>query len=147
MKQDKLIDIQQRVALILMAMEKGFRVDVNTLTDLKRSHESALSSLKNEIQEKLGRAIRLDSNEELGDLLFCEFSLPSLRNTPTGKPCVSLDVLERLCDSYSDVYPFLKRLIEFKKVQSLNKSVKTIFKKLDLHGRIHPEFNHFTSPT
>ena len=38
-------------------------------------------------------------------------------------------------------------MIEFKNVQSLIKSVKTISKKLDLQGRIHPEFNHSTCPT
>ena len=45
------------------------------------------------------------------------------------------------------VYPFLKLVIEFKNVQSLIKSVKIISKKLDLQGRIHPEFNQFTCPT
>jgi DNA polymerase-1 len=38
-------------------------------------------------------------------------------------------------------------VIELKKVQALAKSIKTVIKKLDLQGRIHPEFNHSTCPT
>jgi len=147
MKRDALIDMEQRIAFILTGMEEGFRVDVHTLMDLKVSYESTLFSLVEELQQQLGKSVRLNSNKELGDLLFNNLDLPSLRNTPTGNPCVSIDVLERLRDSYSDVYSFLKPVIEFKNVQSLIKSAKTIFKKLDLQGRIHPEFNHSTCPT
>ena len=38
-------------------------------------------------------------------------------------------------------------MIEFKNAQTLIKSVKILSKKLDLQGRIHPEFNHSTCPT
>lgn len=106
-----------------------------------------LSGLKKEIQEKLGRTIRLDSNMELGTLLFNDFGLPSLRLTPSGSSSVSIDVLERLFDSYPSAYPFLQSVIGFKNVQPLIKSVKAIYKKLDPQSRIHPEFNHSTCPT
>jgi DNA polymerase-1 len=147
MKRDELIDAEQRVALILTEMEPGFRIDVDKLMDLRRRYESTLFSLKEEVQEKLGRAIRVDSNVELGDLLFTNLGLPHLRRTPTGHLSLSIDVLERLCDSYSNVHPILKSVIEFKNVQSSMKAVKTISKKLDLQGRIHPEFNQTTCPT
>jgi len=142
-----LTDIEKRIIPILKKMEEGFRVDLHILMNLRRDYESALSRFKKEIQTKLGKAIRIDSTRELGDLLFRELCLPSLRNTPTGKPCVSVDVLEKLCDLYSGPYPFLKSVIEFKNAQALTKSVKTVSKKLDLQGRIHPEFNHSTCPT
>jgi len=135
------------VNLVLNKMEEGFRVDVHTLMNLKESCESTLSSLNKELQDTLGKTLKVDSSRDLGRLLFHDLSLPSLRSTPTGQPSVSIDVLERLLDSYSDIPPFLKSVIEFKNVQSLTKSVKTISKKLDLQGRIHPEFNHSTCPT
>jgi DNA polymerase-1 len=141
------VDTEKRVTCILKEMEEGFRVDVHTLMNLKRSYESTLFSLKKEMQDELGKAVTVNSNRELGDLLFHNFGLPPLRRTPTGNPSVSIDVLERLCDSYSNVYPFLKPVIEFKNAQTLIKSVKSISKKLDLQGRIHPEFNQFTCPT
>jgi DNA polymerase-1 len=147
MKRDELIDMEPRVALILTEMEKGFRVDVDALMDLKRSCESILSNLKKELLQRLGKTIRVDSNRELGSLLFQHLCLPLLRKTPTGYPSVAIDVLERLQDLYSDAHPFLKSLIEFKNVQSLIKSLKTISKKLDLQGRIHPEFNQSGCPT
>ena len=147
MKRDELIDTEQRVALILREMEQGFRVDVRTLMNLKRAYELALSGVKKKIQTQSGKNVKVNSNEQLGDLLFINLGLPPLRRTPNGRSSVSIDVLERLCDSYLDVYPFLKSLIEFKNIQSLNKSTKTLFKKLDSHGRIHPEFNHLTCPT
>jgi DNA polymerase-1 len=144
---DGLMDAEKRLSHILKEMEEGFRIDAQTLIDLKRNYESTLSNLKKEIQTKLEKTVRIDSNRELGDLLFGDLCLPSLMSTPTGKRCVSADVLERLRDLYSDVYPFLKSVIEFKNIQSLIKSVKTISKKLDLQGRIHPQFNYSTCPT
>jgi DNA polymerase-1 len=144
---DGLTDIEKRVTLILKEMEEGFRVDVHTLMDLKRTYELTLLSLKEEIQEKLGTAIRVNSNRDLGTLLFNNLGISPLRMTPTGNPSVSIDVLERLCNSYSNTHPFLKSVIEFKNAQTLIKSVKTISNKLDLQGRINPEFNQFTCPT
>ena len=54
--------------------------------NLKRSYESTLFSLKKEMQDKLGKAIRVNSNRELGDLLFNNLGLPSLRRTQPGIP-------------------------------------------------------------
>jgi len=144
---DELVDIEQRITLILREMEEGFRVDVHTLMNFKRSYESTLFSLKKEMEDELGKAVRVSSNRELVDLLFNNCGLPPLRRTPTGNPSVAIDVLERLCASYSNIHPFLKSVIEYKNAQSLIKSVKTISKKLDLQGRIHPEFNQLTCPT
>jgi DNA polymerase I len=139
--------IDKRINSILKEMGRGFQIDGDTLIGLKRSYESTLLNLKEEMQEKLGKAIRINSNEDLGNLLFNNLGLPSLRRTPTGMSSVSIDVLERLYDPYSNVYPILGCLIEFKNVQTLVKSLKTVSKKLDLQGRIHPEFNHYTCPT
>ena len=147
MKQDDLTYTGQRVALILEEMEGGFRVDVRTLMDLKRSYESILFSLKKEIEGKSGKAVRLNSNRDLGNLLFHNLCLPSLKRTPTGNRSVSIDVLERIGHSHSNVLPILESVIEFKNVQTLTKSVKTVSKKLDLQGRIHPEFNQTGCPT
>jgi DNA polymerase-1 len=147
MKRDELIDTEPRVALILTEMEKGFRIDVHTLMNLKRSYESTLFSLNKAMQDELGKAIRVNSSRDLGHLLFHDLSLPSLRSTQTGKPSVAIDVLAKLCDSYSEVHLFLESVVEFKNAQTLTKSVKTLSKKLDLQGRIHPEFNHSTCPT
>jgi DNA polymerase-1 len=148
---DQLIDerghIDWDITPILTEMEHGFRVDADTLTNLKADHEKALSSLKREIQGKSGTVIRINSNRELADLLFLDLRLPSLRSTPSGKPSVAVDVLERLCNLYSDSFPFLRLLIEFKNVQSSIKAVKTILKKLDLQSRIHPEFNQVSCHT
>lgn len=138
---------EEGINLILKQIEEGFRVEIHALMDFKRGYESILLSLKKEIETKSGKTIRIDSSRELGDLLFRDLSLTSLKSTPTGKLCVSIDVLERLCDSYCNVHPFLISVIEFKKIESLIKSVKTISKKLDTQGRIHPEFNQTTCPT
>ncbi len=141
------VEIKRRIAPILKEMEQGFRVEIHKLMDFKTGYESTLFRLNQEMQEELGKAPRVNSNRDLADLLFNNFCLPSLKRTPTGKPSVAIDVLGRLCDLYPHTCPFLKSLIEFKNVQSLGKSVKTIFKKLDLQGRIHPEFNQTGCPT
>ena len=144
---DGMADIENEVKVTLREMEEGVRVDVHTLISLKSDYLSALSRLKKEMQAKSGMPVRVDSNRELGDLLFRDLGLPSLRSTPSGKPSVTISVLERLCDYHSDAYPFLRSLIELKKVQALIKSAETVSKKLDLLGRIHPEFNDSTCAT
>jgi DNA polymerase I len=144
---DELTAIEKKFSLILREMEEGFQVDVHTLMDFKVRYESTLLSLKKEVQDTLGKAVKVNSNRYLGSQLFENFRLPLLRRTPTGNPSVSIDVLERLCASYSNARPFLESVIEFKNAQSLFKSVKILSKKLDLQGRIHPEFNQFTCPT
>ena len=147
MKQDQLIDTDQKVACILKEMEQGFRVDVNMLIELKRSYEKTLLCLQKRIDESFGRTVEVNSNKNLGSLLFEHLRLPSLRRTPTGDFSVSVEVLERLMACCFNAHPILQPVTEFKRIQPLAKSVKTIFKKLDLHGRIHPEFNQSGCPT
>jgi DNA polymerase-1 len=147
MKQDQLIDTDQRVASILKEMEQGFRVDVNMLIELNISYEKTLLCLQKRIDESFGSKVEVNSNKNLGSLLFEHLRLPSLRRTPTGAFSVSVDVLERLIACCFNAHPILQPVTEFKRIQPLAKSVKTIFKKLDLHGRIHPEFNQSGCPT
>ena len=142
-----MIDTDQRVASILKEMEQGFRVNVNMLIELKRSYEKILLCLQKRIDESFGRTVEVNSNKNLGSLLFEHLRLPSLRRTPTGDFSVSVEVLERLMACCFNAHPILQPVTEFKRIQPLAKSVKTIFKKLDLQGRIHPEFNHSTCPT
>ena len=147
MKQDQLIDTDQRVASILKEMEQGFRVDVNMLIELKKSYENTLLCLQKRIDESFGRTVEVNSNKNLGSLLFEHLRLPSLRRTPTGDFSVSVEVLERLTACCFKAHSILQPVTEFKKIQPLAKSVKIIFRKLDLHGRIHPEFNQSGCPT
>ncbi len=147
MKQDQLIDTDQRAASILKEMEQGFRVDVNMLIELKRSYKKTLLCLQKTIDESFGRTVEVNSNKYLGSLLFEHLRLPSLRRTPTGAFSVSVDVLERLMACSFNAHSILQPVTEFKRTQSLAKSVKTIFRKLDLHAGIHPEFNQSGCPT
>ena len=147
MKQDQLIDTDQKVASILKEMEQGFRIDVNVLIDLKRSLDKTLLSLQKRIDGLFGRRVEVNSNKNLGSLLFEHLRLPSLRRTPTGDFSASVEVLERLMACCFNAHSILQPVTEFKRIQPLAKSVKTIFRKLDLHGRIHPEFNQSGCPT
>jgi DNA polymerase-1 len=147
MKQDQFIDTDQKVASILKEMEQGFRVDVNMLIELKRSYEKTLLCLQKRIDESFGRTVEVNSSKYLGSLLFEHLRLPSLRRTPTGAFSVSVDVLERLMACSFNAHSILQPVTEFKRIQPLAKSVKTIFRKLDLHGGTHPEFNQSGCPT
>ncbi len=144
---DTLINTEKKISIILDQMEEGFKVDVQTVICLDKTYGKAIFILHKETEEKLGWKIRPNSNRELGDLLFCKLDLPSSGKTAKGSASVSLPVLERLGDSHSDTHLFLKPLIEFKRLQPIGKSIKTISKKMDLSGRIHPEFNQFGCPT
>jgi DNA polymerase-1 len=143
----EILKIEKEVTSILDQMEEGFEVNLGALIYLDKTFGEILFNLRKEIEEKSRRPIRLNSNKELGRLLFLELGLPSPLRTPKRGSSVALSVLERLGDCYSDTCPFLKSLIEFKRLQPISKSVKTIFKKMNLNARIHPEFNQFGCPT
>ena len=143
----ELVALEGQVSFILNRMKRGFKVDVAALTDLKNSCDGNLSILQNEIEESLGRGIRSDSNRDLAELLFGQLALPSLKKTQNQSNSVSLSVLERLEESYGCSHPFLKPLVEYKRLQPISKAIKTIFKKLDADSRIHPEFNQSGCPT
>ena len=105
---EELVALEGQVSFILNGMERGFKVDVAALTDLKNSYDGNLSTLQNEIEENLGRGIRSDSNRDLAELLFGQLALPSLKKTQNQSNSVSITVLERLEESYGRSHPFLK---------------------------------------
>lgn len=143
----RLIEVENQVTPILLEMERGFKVDLPYLTSLKDFYVVRLSSLEAQIAKEIGSGLRINSNRDVGSLLFNGCHLPPLRKTPGGSHSVSLSVLERLRDSHSDSFPFLQPLIEFKKLQPLVKAVNILFKKKDTQGRVHPEFNQVGCPT
>ena len=144
---EKLTMPEEMMLPILDEMEKGFRVDVTKLKDLKNLYDEKLLNLQKETEKNLGRELRLNSNKELGELLFDRLNLPPLRKTQKYSDSVSITVLERLEESYGCSHPFLKPLVEFKRLQPISKAIKTVFKKLGPDERIHPEFNPFGCPT
>ena len=138
---------EEKIVLILGEMEEGFRVDPTRLKELRSLYAEKLLNLQKEIEKSLGKRLRLNSNKELGELLFGQLNLPPLRKTQKYSDSVSISVLERLLGLYGISFPFLGPLIEFKRLQPISKSIKTVFKKLGPDDRIHPEFNPFGCPT
>jgi DNA polymerase-1 len=100
---------EEKIGSILNQMEKGFRVDSPRLKDLKNLYDERLLDLQKEIEKNLGRRLRLNSNKELGELLFDELNLPALRKTQKYSDSVSISVLERLLELYGTSHPFLGR--------------------------------------
>ena len=139
--------IHEEIVLILREMEKGFRVDTPKLKDLKNLYDEKLLDLQKEIEKNLGKRLRLNSNKELGELLFGHLNLPPLKKTQKYSDSVSISVLEKLLESFGGSYPFLRPLVEFKRIQPISKAIKTVFKKVGPDDRIHPEFNPFGCPT
>ena len=137
----------QQAASALQQMEAGFKVDLSALARLDKNYREGLIGLHQYLQEKLQARFRPNSNQELAELLFHKFSLPPLLKTPGGSNSISITVLERLGKSYADTYPLLRTIIKFKRLYTLSKSTKVIFKKLDSKGRVHPEFNQTSCPT
>ena len=144
---EKLYHHEENILVILGEMERGFGVDTARLKNLKKINDEKLLDLQKEIEKVLGKGLKLDSNKELGRLLFGQLNLPPLRKTQKYSDSVSISVLGRLLESFGNSYPFLGPLIEFKRIQPIRKAIKTVFKKLGPDDRIHPEFNPFGCPT
>ncbi len=123
----------------------GFTVDLAVLENLSQKYTEELKELTEEIYQLTGETFNINSNQQLGEILFDKLALPHGKKTKTGYS-VAADILEELDHP---VVTLLLRYRQIKKLQStyvdgmrglINKQtgkVHTIFKQcLTTTGRL-----------
>jgi len=117
--------------------EKGIKVDVKKLEELKESNNKTIQELISKIYEAAGTEFNINSPKQLGVVLFEQLKLPPSKKTKTGYSTNEV-VLHKLFDTH-EVIPLLLKYREAFKLQSTY-----IEPLLDL-GLKNPENRIYTS--
>ena len=139
-------DIELPLIKVLFETEiNGFTVDLSVLEQLSQKYSEEIKNLTEEIYRITGQTFNINSNQQIGEILFEKLGLPHGKKTKTGYS-VAAEILEELDHP---VVTLLLRYRQIKKLQStyidgmrsvINKQtgkVHTIFKQcLTTTGRL-----------
>ena len=117
--------------------EKGIKVDVNKLEELKESNNKTIQELISAIYEAAGTEFNINSPKQLGVVLFEQLKLPPSKKTKTGYSTNEV-VLNKLYDEH-EIIPLLLKYREAFKLQS------TYIEPLLTLGLKNPENRIYTS--
>jgi len=91
-------------------ISNGVYVDIDMLLTIEERSAAAAACATEEVQQCIGRAINLNSHEQLCALLFDQLALPVTQTTSSGNPSTKIDVLERIIDHHAVVTPVVRYL-------------------------------------
>lgn len=141
--QDLYYNIELPLIDVLFDIEKtGFKLDVNMLGELSSNYANEIEGIIKDIHLIAGEEFNINSNQQLGKILFDKLGLPKSKKNKTGY-VVSANVLEELD------HPIIKLLLRHREITKL-KSVyidglyALINKKT---GRIHTKFKQCLTTT
>ncbi|HHX48926.1 MAG TPA: DNA polymerase I [Clostridiales bacterium] len=128
---------------ILFEMENtGFRVDLDALNALGLEYLSVLNDLSDQIYEIAGKTFNINSNQQLGEVLFEDLNLQHGKKTKTGYS-VSAETLESLD------HPIIPIILKYRKYMKLNSTyIQGMRSQVNQNTmRIHTIFNQCVTVT
>ncbi len=106
-------DIELPLIEVLFETENnGFTLDVSVLDALSKKYSDELKSLTEEIYQLTGETFNINSNQQLGDILFEKLGLPHGKKTKTGYS-VAAEILEELD------HPVVTLLLRYRQIKKL----------------------------
>src|SRR3989442_1219612 len=114
-----LLDLYNSIELpltpVLLQMELyGVALDAGFLSELDKKLSEQIRALEKEIYASVGHQFNINSNRQLGDILFGELKLPSGKKTKTGYS-VSAHAIEGLRGKH----PMVDSLLEYRQLTKL----------------------------
>ncbi|HEV2237338.1 MAG TPA: DNA polymerase, partial [Ktedonobacterales bacterium] len=138
-------DIEVPLVPVLARMElAGILVDGPFLKTMGAELEEGIAKLIQEIYDAVGHEFNVNSNKQLGDVLFTELKLPSGRKTKTGYS-VDADTLDNLRGQHAMV----DTLLDYRQLAKLKSTyVDGLIELTDPEdGRVHTSFSQVTAAT
>ncbi len=96
-------EVEMPLVPVIVDMQRaGVKLDVETLTRMSRQLGERLGELQTEIEGHVGRAININSTQQLSVALFDEMdlALPWMRRGKSGHYSTAADVLEKIRDKH-----------------------------------------------
>ena len=140
-----LYHIEMPLVEVLADMEyEGIKVDKEKLNELGLQFKEIIKKLESEIYEISGEKFNINSQKQLGVILFEKLGLPIIKKTKTGYS-TNAEVLDKL----KDQSPIINKIIEYRQIVKLNSTyvegLLSIINPID--GRIHSSFNQTITTT
>jgi DNA polymerase I len=150
LEKDELLDIAYRVDFPLMKvlakMElTGIRLDTDMLSEFSKELDRDLREVQREVFEIAGVEFNLNSPQQLGEVLFDQMGIPSVKKTKTGQHSTAESVLVQLANDYE----VPGKILDYRSLSKLKSTyVDALPKLVDEHtGRIHTNFNQTVAAT
>jgi DNA polymerase-1 len=135
------------VPIIVEMQRAGVKLDVDALAEMSRRLGERLGELQGEIEGYVGRAININSTQQLSVALFDEMALalPWMRRGKSGHYSTAADVLEKLRDKH----PAVALILEHRQLSKLKGTYVDALPALvnPRTGRVHTSYNQTGSVT
>lgn len=106
-------DVELPLIKVLFDTEiNGFSIDLAVLEQLSNKYSEEIKVLTNEIYSLTGESFNLNSNQQLGEILFEKLGLPHGKKTKTGYS-VAAEILEELD------HPVVTLLLRYRQIKKL----------------------------
>jgi DNA polymerase-1 len=138
-------DLELPLAHVLAKIEcRGIELDTGTLRAIGQEVSGSLAALEQEIHKLAGQPFNINSNKQLGDVLFGKLGLPVIRRTKTGAS-TDADTLEEL----AALHPVPAKIVEYRLLSKLKGTYIDALPVLvnPETGRLHTSFNQAVAAT
>ena len=111
-------NVEKRCLFVTMEMENNLiRIDIPYLKEIQKTMNDKCTDLLNGIFDLVGRKFDINSNKQLGTLLFDELKIPypSKERTASGQ----YQVTEEILDAIESDLPVAKMILSFRGLQKL----------------------------
>ena len=131
--------IEQPLIDVIVDMEdEGIKVDSCILKDLSNKFKTKIVAVEEEIYAIVGRKFNVASPKQLGEILFGEMSIPSVKKTKGGALSTSVEVLEELA---AQGHTIADKILEHRHFSKLVSTYTDALPKQIKKGRIHTSFS------
>ena len=140
-------DVELPLTEVLASMEwEGIRIDVELLETISKELGRRIAALEVEIHRAAGREFLIDSPKQLGEVLFDELKLRSIRRTKTARS-TDADVLETL--AVETAHPLPRLVLEYRELAKLRGTYVDPLPQLlsAATGRLHASFHQTVAAT
>jgi len=132
-------DVEMPLIPVLMRMEQhGVALDADFLHEFSEKINEDLSTMEHAIYDAVGHRFNINSNKQLGDVLFVELKLPAGRKNKTGFS-VDASVIENLRGKH----PMIDHLLAYRQLAKLKSTyIDGLLELMDPNtGRVYTSFN------
>ena len=132
-------DMEMPLAAVLFDMERiGFTVDRNSMLQYGLVLDTLAAEYENRIYMFAGRSFNIKSPKQLGEVLFMDLGLPTMKKTKSGNDfSTDVEVLEKL----RKYHPIIEDILEYRQVTKLKSTyVDGLLKQANEAGTVHTVF-------
>ena len=131
---------------VLVTMQRhGIKMDTGVLREMSADMDQQMGQIEREIFESVGHELRINSPQQLSDLLFKELALPRTKRTKTGHYSTDANSLESL----KGMHPVVDQILEYRQVSKLKSTYVDALPDMvnPRTGRVHTSYNQTGSAT